>query len=70
MRIQEVISQSRRDFTAVYACESCGGTRQGYGYDDANFHNEVIPNMKCKACGATSQGVVTSTASIPDHVVL
>lgn len=51
MKIKEIKSQYRRDFTAVYECEHCGHTETGYGYDDANFHNNVIPAMKCKECG-------------------
>lgn len=54
MRIREIKSQSRRDFTAVYECEHCGLTKEGFGYDDANFHENVIPNMKCEGCGQTA----------------
>lgn len=54
MKIQEIISQSRRDFTAEYICEACGHSERGYGYDDDNFHRNVIPKMACKSCGATS----------------
>lgn len=51
MRIKEIISQHRRDFTAIYECEHCGYTEKKSGYDDANFHQNVIPAMKCKKCG-------------------
>ena len=51
MKIQKIKSQNRRDFQAIYECEHCGYTTEGYGYDDANFHNNVIPDMKCKQCG-------------------
>ena len=51
MKIKEVLSQHRRDFHAIYECESCGATETGYGYDDRNFHDNVIPNKKCKQCG-------------------
>lgn len=51
MRIKEIISQHRRDFTAIYECEHCGETVKGGGYYDANFHNNVIPKMPCKSCG-------------------
>lgn len=51
MKIKKIISQSRRDFTAIYECEHCGDEHEGYGYDDSNFHNNVIPAMKCKKCG-------------------
>jgi len=54
MKIQKVTSRSRRDFSAVYECEHCGNTESGYGYDDDNFHRNVIPGMKCKACGKTA----------------
>lgn len=54
MKIKEIKSQHRRDFTAVYECEHCGHTETGYGYDDANFHDNVIPAMKCKGCGKAS----------------
>jgi ribosomal protein L37AE/L43A len=51
MRIKEIISQSRRDFTAIYECEHCGETEKGSGYDDSYFHKEVIPEKVCKKCG-------------------
>jgi hypothetical protein len=51
MKIQKIESQSRRDFFAVYECEHCGATKRGSGYDDANFHQCVIPQMKCDSCG-------------------
>ena len=54
MKINEIISQSRRDFRAIYECEGCGNKEQGRGYDDDNFHVNVIPTMKCSACGKTS----------------
>lgn len=54
MKIERIISQYGRDFTAEYKCEHCGTIRKGNGYDDANFHNNVIPKMKCESCGKTS----------------
>jgi len=50
VKIKEIISQSRRDFQAIYECEHCGHTFEGYGYDDRNFHEVVIPAMKCPEC--------------------
>ena len=38
MRIKQKIRQHRRDFTAIYECESCGATHEEGGYDDAYFH--------------------------------
>ena len=54
MRIQKIESQTRRDFYAIYECEHCGFTKQGSGYDDDNFHQNVIPQMKCEKCGKTA----------------
>ena len=51
MKIKEIVSQNRRDFTAIYVCEHCGNEEKGSGYDDANFHNNVIPNKVCEKCG-------------------
>ena len=51
MKIQKIINQHRRDFTAIYECEHCGHTTNGSGYDDANFHQNVIPSMVCSECG-------------------
>ncbi len=54
MRIKNITSQHRRDFYAIYECEYCGFTEESYGYDDANFHRNVIPKMKCGKCGKTT----------------
>lgn len=51
MKIKTIKSQNRRDFTAIYECEHCGHTHEGYGYDDRNFHENAIPAMVCPACG-------------------
>lgn len=69
MQIQTKISQHRRDFTAVFECEHCGAQRTERGYDDAYFHNEVIPAMTCHECGATGSAA-TSTPDVPAGVVL
>lgn len=59
MKIKSIDSQHRRDFQATYGCEHCGHVTKGIGYDDTNFHNNVIPNMKCKACGKTANDLAT-----------
>lgn len=52
MKIKEITSQTRRDFTAIYECEHCGHTIENSGgYDDNFFHQHVIPNMICGMCG-------------------
>ena len=54
MKIKEIIYQHRRDFKAIYECEGCGGAEKQGGYDDRNFHENVIPKMMCSKCGKTS----------------
>lgn len=51
MKIKEIISQHRRDFRAIYVCEFCDFEIEQRGYDDENFHTNVIPTMVCPACG-------------------
>lgn len=54
MRIKRILSQYRRDFTALYECEHCGAESDGPGYDDDNFHRNVIPEMVCANCRQTA----------------
>jgi len=51
MEIKKIISQSRRDYTAIMVCEHCGHEQEDSGYDDSNYHNNVIPKIKCNHCG-------------------
>jgi len=52
MKIKTITSQHRRDFTATLECEYCGSQETlKDGYDDDNYHRNVIPAMKCKKCG-------------------
>tara|TARA_R110000824_G_scaffold29245_1_gene97587 strand:+ start:827 stop:1045 length:219 start_codon:yes stop_codon:yes gene_type:complete len=55
MKIKRIVSQHRRDFYAIYACEHCEAvSEESYGYDDKNFHENVIPKMVCNSCGKTA----------------
>lgn len=51
MKIKKITNQVRRDFWAVFVCESCGTEETKRGYDDRNFHDNVIPNYPCPKCG-------------------
>jgi len=69
MRILKKISQSRRDFIAIYICEHCKKEEQGNGYDDTFFHSEVIPKMKCKSCGKiASKNYELMKTKYPDNL--
>lgn len=56
MKIKKINSQNRRDFRATYICEHCNHEEEGSGYDDDNFHGNVIPKMKCSKCGKVATG--------------
>ena len=62
MRIKQKTSQHRRDFTAVYACEHCDHEVEGRGYDDANFHANVIPFAPCPECNKIAPETAPRTA--------
>lgn len=69
MRIKEIISQHRRDFQAVYECQHCGYEEERSGYDDAYFHENVIPSISCTSCGKAGEEI-TSAPAVPAHVVI
>ena len=50
MQLTKMKNKIRNDFTGVYVCEFCKFQEESYGYDDNDFHRNVIPKMKCKAC--------------------
>jgi len=55
MKIKCILSQNRRDFYADYECEHCGYVdKNRRGYDDVNFHQNVIPTFECPQCGKTA----------------
>jgi len=67
MKILKMLNQNRRDFWADFECEGCGHIEHHKcGYDDRNFHDNVIPKMKCPQCqksrndlGITSERTAT-----------
>lgn len=71
MKIKQITSQHRRDFTAIYECEHCGYEHEGSGYDDSFFHANVIPNMVCRECEKKSpEDYRPLTTKYDDSVVI
>ena len=67
MKIQKIINQNRRDFRAIYECEHCGFSHEQFGYDDSNFHENIIPKMVCPQCGLRASSDCTpKTTRYPD----
>ena len=55
MKIRKIVSQHRRDFTALMECEFCGHQEMNNsGYDDRYYHDNVVPNRKCSNCGEST----------------
>lgn len=55
MQLVRIIDQHRRDFTGEYKCENCGDIWiNKYGYDDRNYHDNVMPARKCEKCGKST----------------
>ena len=64
MKIKQITSQSRRDFSAILICEHCGAeAKLNNGYDDDNYHINVIPNFECQECGKKSPSDCTPKAT-------
>jgi len=58
MRITKTYNWSRRDFCASMECESCKRTQENDScYDDENYYDNVVPNIKCKKCGESTNSL-------------
>lgn len=52
MKLIKITWQMRNDFCGIIECENCHDKRElKSGYDDDNYHRNVIPKMKCDKCG-------------------
>ena len=51
MKIEKILSQHRRDFSAIFKCDHCGFEKEGSGYDDRHFHEVIVPGLECPVCG-------------------
>jgi hypothetical protein len=60
MKIEKITWEHRNDFHAILRCEHCGYSQiLNSGYNDAYYHNHVLPAMKCKVCDLPSRSAVT-----------
>ena len=68
MKITKTYNWNRRDFSFDAKCEHCGKEQKdaGYGYDDNNYYNNVIPSIKCLKCGESSQ---SKESSLPTEII-
>lgn len=64
MLISKILSQHGRDFTALLECEHCGNTQKlSTGYDDAYYHDHVLPAITCGTCGKNRTGTTPAQAN-------
>ncbi len=56
MTIKNITYRNRNDFKAVFQCEKCGHEFKAWGYSDANYYDNVIPNAICPKCGLNAHG--------------
>jgi hypothetical protein len=60
MKIKQITSQHRNDYSAIMECEHCTHTQEDkYGYFDNNYMENVIPAMTCQNCGKNRAGEIT-----------
>lgn len=56
MNIIKITYSSRNDFKAVFQCARCGHTFEAWGYSDANYYQNVLPNAICPNCKMNGKG--------------
>lgn len=71
MKMTKTYNWSRRDFCFDATCEHCNNEEKNIsGYDDSNYYNNVVPDIKCKKCGESSNSKTTTAPKsiiIPKH---
>lgn len=66
MKIKQITSEHRNDFTAVMECEHCAAEEKlTTGYHDNYYHTKVIPGMYCGTCGYNRAGEQKATSEEP-----
>jgi len=59
MKIKEILSEYRNDFSYMAECEHCKFVYKVVsGYHDNYYHTKVIPGMFCPKCGKNRLGEV------------
>jgi hypothetical protein len=59
MKLIEILNQYRFDFDGILECEHCGSNQTvKNGYDDTNYHVNVIPKITCINCSKCRDGTI------------
>lgn len=68
MKLIKITWQQRFDFSGILQCEHCHIYQSMMeGYDDQNFHQKVIPAIKCKSCGKRSNETIPDGITDPEY---
>jgi len=72
MKITKTYNWNRRDFCFDATCEHCSNVKKDLsGYDDSNYYDNVVPNMKCDKCGESTKSKpiegILETRTIPKY---
>ena len=52
MKIHQITDQLSNDLYGTLVCEHCEHVQKMRGgYDDRNWHERVVPAIKCESCG-------------------
>jgi hypothetical protein len=69
MKIVVYRKRYRNDFSALLECEHCHTTHElTTGYDDFNYHNRVLPAMRCTNCYRDRAGNLPAIPPLPEVV--
>lgn len=62
MFIKQITSCYGRDIYGIFRCEACNKEQKmGAGYDDDNYHNNVVPKIKCNSCNESRESFLAKT---------
>ena len=56
MNIEKIIYSDRDDFKAIFVCPRCGHRKEGWGFKDASFYDDILPNAICPSCRMNEHG--------------
>lgn len=61
MKIKAISNRWGRDLYGTMECEHCGATEKlTGGYDDAHWHQNVLPTFHCQSCKKNRAGETPS----------
>ena len=66
MKVLRKYNQHRRDCSIDLKCEGCGAERTNRSaYDDRNFWDNVVPDMRCDECDESTNSLGLKAAVMP-----